>query len=126
MRPSGGPGRWRVLVDAALLRKARRRQSAELSAIDAVAATLTGQAEVYGETIPVKPAGWLATLRTALTAPAPAAPVPKRLAGSLRHYQQHALSWMRQLPSHGLAAVLPDDMGPGKTITLIFPVKSAC
>ncbi|WP_394426469.1 DEAD/DEAH box helicase [Streptomyces sp. SGAir0957] len=110
--------RW-VLVDAALLRKARGRQIAELSAIDAVAAVLSGETEVDGETIPVEPAGWLATLRTALTGPAPATPVPERLAGTLRHYQQHALSWMRQLTSHGLGCCLADDMGLGKTITLI-------
>ncbi|TGB08732.1 DEAD/DEAH box helicase [Streptomyces sp. MZ04] len=108
-----------VLVDAALLRKARGRQIAELSAIDAVAAALTGTVEVGGDSIPVEPVGWLATLRTALTGPVPATPVPEKLAGTLRHYQQHALSWMQQLTSHGLGCCLADDMGLGKTITLI-------
>jgi SNF2 family DNA or RNA helicase len=45
--------------------------------------------------------------------------VPGALAGTLRHYQQQALSWMRQLTSHGLGCCLADDMGLGKTITLI-------
>ncbi|MCZ1012107.1 DEAD/DEAH box helicase [Streptomyces lydicus] len=110
--------RW-VRVDAALLRKARARQIAQLPAGDAIAAALTGQADFGGETIAVEPEGWLASLRTALTTPAPEAPAPEALAGTLRHYQHGALSWMRQLTSQGLGCCLADDMGLGKTITLI-------
>ncbi|MER6116162.1 DEAD/DEAH box helicase [Streptomyces sp. NPDC001743] len=110
--------RW-VRVDAAVLRKARRRKMAGLAAFDAVAAALTGQVDVDGEVIAVEPAGWLATLRTVLTTPVPDTDPPKALAGTLRPYQRHGLSWMRQLTSHGLGCCLADDMGLGKTITLI-------
>ncbi|MFD3959624.1 MULTISPECIES: DEAD/DEAH box helicase [Streptomyces] len=108
-----------VRVDAAVLRKARRRKLADLAAFDAVAAALTGQAEVDGEVIEVEPAGWLATLRTVLTSPVPETTPPKALAGTLRPYQRHGLSWMQQLTSNGLGCCLADDMGLGKTITLI-------
>ncbi|MEU9602528.1 DEAD/DEAH box helicase [Streptomyces sp. NPDC048109] len=60
-----------VRVDAAVLRKARRRKMADLTGFDAVAAALTGQVDVDGEVIEVEPAGWLATLRTVLTSPVP-------------------------------------------------------
>ncbi|MFI6688050.1 DEAD/DEAH box helicase [Streptomyces sp. NPDC050485] len=108
-----------VRVDAALLRKARHRKITDLAGFDAVAAALTGQAEVEGEIIPVEPAGWLATLRTVLTTPVPETPAPEALAGTLRPYQRHGLSWLRQLTSHGVGCCLADDMGLGKTITLI-------
>ncbi|MFE0777808.1 DEAD/DEAH box helicase [Streptomyces sp. NPDC058861] len=110
--------RW-VRVDPAVLRRARARRIAQLSAGDAIAAALTGQADVEGERVAVEPEGWLASLRAALTTPAPEAPVPEALAGTLRHYQHQALSWMRQLTSQGLGCCLADDMGLGKTITLI-------
>ncbi|WP_256726292.1 DEAD/DEAH box helicase [Streptomyces sp. MNU77] len=108
-----------VRVDAAVLRKARRRKIADLAAFDAVAAALTGQTEVEGEVIEVEPAGWLATLRTVLTSPVPETVPPDALAGTLRPYQRHGLSWMQQLTSNGLGCCLADDMGLGKTITLI-------
>ncbi|MEU9405496.1 DEAD/DEAH box helicase [Streptomyces sp. NPDC048291] len=110
--------RW-VLVDADLLRKARRRRIAEVSGIDAVAAALTGTAEVHGETMTVELTGWLAQLHSMLTTEAVGLPVPGRLAGTLRHYQHQALTWMRRLTSLGLGCCLADDMGLGKTITLI-------
>lgn len=110
--------RW-VRVDAAVLRKARRRKMDDLAAFDAVAAALTGQVDVDGEVIAVEPAGWLATLRTVLTTPVPDTTPPRALAGTLRPYQRHGLSWIRQLTSHGLGCCLADDMGLGKTITLI-------
>ncbi|MEU8542979.1 DEAD/DEAH box helicase [Streptomyces sp. NPDC048717] len=110
--------RW-VRVDPAVLRRARARRIAPLAAGDALAAALTGQADIGGETVAVEPEGWLASLRTALTTPAPEAPVPEALAGTLRHYQHRALSWMRHLTSHGLGCCLADDMGLGKTVSLI-------
>ncbi|MFJ9574553.1 DEAD/DEAH box helicase [Streptomyces bacillaris] len=108
-----------VRVDAAVLRKARRRKMDDLKGFDAVAAALTGQVDVGGEVIEVEPAGWLATLRTVLTSPVPDTTPPKALAGTLRPYQRYALAWMQQLTSHGLGCCLADDMGLGKTITLI-------
>ncbi|MHC3393984.1 DEAD/DEAH box helicase [Streptomyces lavendulocolor] len=108
-----------VRVDAAVLRKLRRRKMSDLAGFDAVAAALIGQAEVDGEVIEVEPAGWLATLRTVLTGPVPETLPPKALAGTLRPYQRHGLSWMQQLTSNGLGCCLADDMGLGKTITLI-------
>ncbi|MFK0142634.1 DEAD/DEAH box helicase [Streptomyces murinus] len=110
--------RW-VRVDPAVLRRVRARRLEQLPAGDAIAVALTGRADIGGETIAVEPEGWLASLRAALTTPAPEAPVPEALAGTLRHYQHQGLSWMRQLTSHGLGCCLADDMGLGKTITLI-------
>ena len=39
--------------------------------------------------------------------------------GTLRGYQQRALTWLQGMADLGLGAVLADDMGLGKTVTLI-------
>ncbi|MBS2966919.1 DEAD/DEAH box helicase, partial [Actinocrinis puniceicyclus] len=114
--------RW-VLVDAELVRKARRRELDPLSAIDALGAALTGVAEIDGEPVPVAASGWIAELRARLLEPetdghrqigAPAA-----LKATLRGYQLEGLRWLDRMTSLGLGCCLADDMGLGKTITLI-------
>ncbi|SED88097.1 Superfamily II DNA or RNA helicase, SNF2 family [Streptomyces misionensis] len=110
--------RW-VLVDPALVRKARKRELGLLDPVDALSVALTGTAEVDGETVPAVPAGALATLRDRLTAGlAPATP-PAELAATLRDYQLRGLAWLDLMTSLGLGGCLADDMGLGKTVTLI-------
>jgi superfamily II DNA or RNA helicase len=112
-----------VLVDENLLRKARKRELTPLSAIDALGAALTGNAEVYGELVPVAADGWVAELRARLTEPQSAQrkPIgaPKTLKATLRAYQLEGLRWLDRMTSLGLGCCLADDMGLGKTITLI-------
>ncbi|MDT9681441.1 DEAD/DEAH box helicase [Streptomyces sp. TRM76323] len=110
--------RW-VVVDPALVRKARKRQLGLLEPVDALAAALTGTAEVDGETVPAVPVGALADLRDRLTAgPARTAP-PPGLDTTLRDYQLRGLAWLDLMTSLGLGGCLADDMGLGKTVTLI-------
>ncbi len=108
-----------VLVDPALVRKARKRELGLLDPVDALSVALTGEAEVDGETVEAVPVGALAALRARLTgAPAPAEP-PPGLRATLRDYQLRGLTWLDQMTSLGLGGCLADDMGLGKTITLI-------
>ncbi|WP_249463624.1 SNF2-related protein [Streptomyces fradiae] len=110
--------RW-VVVDPALVRKARKRQLGLLEPVDALAAALTGAAEVDGETVPAVPVGALAELRDRLVAgPAATAP-PPGLDATLRDYQLRGLAWLDLMTSLGLGGCLADDMGLGKTVTLI-------
>jgi SNF2 family DNA or RNA helicase len=110
--------RW-VLVDPALVRKARRRELGLLDPVDALSVALTGTADVDGETVEAVPAGALAALRDRLTAgPRPAEP-PAGLDATLRDYQLRGLAWLDLMTSLGLGGCLADDMGLGKTITLI-------
>ncbi|MEU3398404.1 DEAD/DEAH box helicase [Streptomyces filamentosus] len=110
--------RW-VVVDPDLVRKARKRELGLLEPVDALAAALTGSAEVDGETVPAVPVGALADLRDRLLAgPEPAAP-PPGLTATLRDYQLRGLAWLDLMTSLGLGGCLADDMGLGKTVTLI-------
>ncbi|MDO0924969.1 SNF2-related protein [Streptomyces sp. TG1A-8] len=110
--------RW-VLVDPALVRKARKRDLGLLDPVDALSVALTGTAEVDGETVEAVPAGALAALRDRLAAgPRPAEP-PPALHATLRDYQLRGLAWLDLMTSLGLGGCLADDMGLGKTVTLI-------
>ncbi|MET8578363.1 DEAD/DEAH box helicase [Streptomyces sp. NPDC005012] len=110
--------RW-VVVDSALVRKARKRDLGLLDPVDALAVALTGAAEVDGETVEAVPSGALATLRDRLVAgPRPTAP-PAGLRAELRDYQLRGLAWLDLMTSLGLGGCLADDMGLGKTVTLI-------
>ncbi|MEU2503958.1 DEAD/DEAH box helicase [Streptomyces sp. NPDC007863] len=110
--------RW-VVVDPDLVRKARKRELGLLEPVDALAAALTGSAEVDGETVPAVPVGALAVLRDRLLAgPEPAAP-PPGLAATLRDYQLRGLAWLDLMTSLGLGGCLADDMGLGKTVTVL-------
>ncbi|GAA4785256.1 DEAD/DEAH box helicase [Streptomyces ziwulingensis] len=110
--------RW-VLVDPALVRRARKRDLGLLDPVDALSVALTGSAEVDGETVEAVPVGALATLRDRLTGgPLPAEP-PPGLHATLRDYQLRGLAWLDLMTSLGLGGCLADDMGLGKTVTLI-------
>ncbi|MEZ3179688.1 DEAD/DEAH box helicase [Streptomyces pimonensis] len=112
-----------VVVDEALLRKARSRPRG-LGALEALTAVLTGEvAGDDGTVTPVRPNGWLASLHDRLTAPEYAADAellpPAGLEATLRGYQLRGLAWLDRLTRLGLGACLADDMGLGKTITAI-------
>ncbi|MFE3762565.1 DEAD/DEAH box helicase [Streptomyces sp. NPDC059104] len=110
--------RW-VRVDPELVRKARKRELGLLDPVDALAAVLSGSAEVDGESVPAVPVGALAALRERLTGElAPIAP-PEGLRATLRDYQLRGLAWLDLMTSLGLGGCLADDMGLGKTVTLI-------
>ncbi|MGC9539733.1 DEAD/DEAH box helicase [Streptomyces sp. UG1] len=110
--------RW-VLVDPALVRKARKRELGLLDPVDALSAALTGSAEVDGETVEAVPVGALAALRDRLTAGVRPAEPPPGLRATLRDYQLRGLAWLDLMTSLGLGGCLADDMGLGKTITVI-------
>ncbi|WP_309094960.1 DEAD/DEAH box helicase [Streptomyces sp.] len=110
--------RW-VLVDPALVRKARKRDLGLLDPVDALSVALTGTAEVDGETVEAVPVGALAALRDRLTAGIRPADPPPGLHATLRDYQLRGLAWLDLMTSLGLGGCLADDMGLGKTVTLI-------
>ncbi|MDN0200754.1 DEAD/DEAH box helicase [Streptomyces sp. S.PNR 29] len=110
--------RW-VLVDPALVRKARKRELGLLDPVDALSVALTGTAEVDGETVEAVPVGALAALRERLTAGVRPAEPPPGLNATLRDYQLRGLAWLDLMTSLGLGGCLADDMGLGKTITVI-------
>ncbi|MGW5213389.1 DEAD/DEAH box helicase [Streptomyces sp. NPDC004051] len=108
-----------VLVDPALVRKARTRELGLLDPVDALSIALTGTAEADGETVEAVPVGALAVLRDRLTAGVRPADPPPGLDATLRDYQLRGLAWLDLMTSLGLGGCLADDMGLGKTITLI-------
>ncbi|MEU3191028.1 DEAD/DEAH box helicase, partial [Streptomyces sp. NPDC006992] len=112
-----------VQVDPELVRKARKRHLGLLSPGDALAAALSGEAEVDGERVEAVPVGALAalrdTLRTATDPDRAAVAAPARLHARLRGYQRQGLGWLESMTSLGLGGCLADDMGLGKTVTLI-------
>ncbi|MFD4501511.1 SNF2-related protein [Streptomyces sp. NPDC058457] len=110
--------RW-VLVDPALVRKARKRELGLLDPVDALSVALTGEAEVDGEIVEAVPVGLLAALRDRLTAGIRPAEPPAGLHATLRDYQLRGLAWLDLMTSLGLGGCLADDMGLGKTITVI-------
>ncbi|MBU6530322.1 DEAD/DEAH box helicase [Streptomyces sp. A108] len=110
--------RW-VLVDPALVRRARKRDLGLLDPVDALSVALTGTAEADGETVDVVPAGALAALRDRLTAGVRPAEPPPGLDATLRDYQLRGLAWLDLMTSLGLGGCLADDMGLGKTVTVI-------
>ncbi|MFF7733974.1 SNF2-related protein [Streptomyces sp. NPDC007984] len=108
-----------VLVDPALVRKARKRDLGLLDPVDALSVALTGTADVDGETVEAVPVGALAALRDRLTAGIRPAEPPPGLHATLRDYQLRGLAWLDLMTSLGLGGCLADDMGLGKTVTLI-------
>ncbi|MEV6953449.1 DEAD/DEAH box helicase [Streptomyces sp. NPDC051183] len=108
-----------VRVDPELVRKARKRELGLLDPVDALAAVLTGTAEVEGEPVEAVPVGALAVLRERLTGELAPLPQPAGLKAALRDYQARGLAWLDLMTSLGLGGCLADDMGLGKTVTLI-------
>ncbi|MEU9316393.1 DEAD/DEAH box helicase [Streptomyces sp. NPDC048295] len=108
-----------VVVDPALVRKARKRDLGLLDPVDALAVALTGTAEVDGEQVEAVPVGALAALRERITADHTTIAPPPGLDATLRDYQLRGLAWLDRMTSLGLGGCLADDMGLGKTITLI-------
>ncbi|MFE9564620.1 SNF2-related protein [Streptomyces sp. NPDC006487] len=108
-----------VRVDPELVRKARKRELGLLDPVDALAAVLTGTAEVEGEPVAAVPVGALAALRDRLTGELAPLPQPAGLKATLRDYQARGLAWLDLMTSLGLGGCLADDMGLGKTVTLI-------
>ncbi|MFB7309131.1 DEAD/DEAH box helicase [Streptomyces sp. NPDC056192] len=108
-----------VVVDPALVRKARKRELGLLDPVDALAVALTGSAEVDGQQVEAVPAGALAELRTRILADDTAIAPPPGLDATLREYQLRGLAWLDRMTSLGLGGCLADDMGLGKTITVI-------
>ncbi|MCI3271316.1 DEAD/DEAH box helicase [Streptomyces cylindrosporus] len=108
-----------VLVDPALVRKARKRELGLLDPVDALSVALTGSAEVDGETVEAVPVGALAALRDRLTTGVQPAAPPPGLHATLRDYQLRGLAWLDLMTTLGLGGCLADDMGLGKTITVI-------
>ncbi|MFD0339174.1 DEAD/DEAH box helicase [Streptomyces sp. NPDC127117] len=108
-----------VVVDPALVRKARKRELGLLDPVDALAVALTGTAEADGEQVEAVPVGALAALRERITADHTTIAQPPGLDATLRDYQLRGLAWLDRMTSLGLGGCLADDMGLGKTITLI-------
>ncbi|MER7346810.1 DEAD/DEAH box helicase [Streptomyces aurantiacus] len=108
-----------VLVDPALVRKARKRDLGLLDPVDALTVALTGAAEVDGERVAAVPTGALARVRERLTGEPRPVPQPPALKATLRDYQLRGLAWLDRMTSLGLGGCLADDMGLGKTVTLI-------
>ncbi|MFF2728492.1 DEAD/DEAH box helicase [Streptomyces sp. NPDC058008] len=108
-----------VVVDPALVRKARKRELGLLDPVDALAVALTGSAEVDGEQVEAVPAGALAALRERILDEDATLPAPPGLHATLRDYQLRGLAWLDRMTSLGLGGCLADDMGLGKTITVI-------
>ncbi|MEU5256790.1 DEAD/DEAH box helicase [Streptomyces longwoodensis] len=108
-----------VLVDPALVRKARKRELGLLDPVDALSVALSGTAEADGETVEAVPVGALAALRDRLTAGVRPADPPPGLHATLRDYQLRGLAWLDLMTTLGLGGCLADDMGLGKTITVI-------
>ncbi|MFD9291080.1 DEAD/DEAH box helicase [Streptomyces sp. NPDC060030] len=108
-----------VVVDPALVRKARKRELGLLDPVEALAVALTGSAEVDGEQVEAVPAGALAALRERILDEDATLPAPPGLDATLRDYQLRGLAWLDRMTALGLGGCLADDMGLGKTITVI-------
>ena len=113
-------GNWTV-IDPAIARKARKRLIRTVRPVQAVAATLTGVAQVDDLEEQVVVGATLLRVREQLRTAATRKPIPRPpgLHATLRGYQQHGLTWLAELTSLGLGACLADDMGLGKTVTTI-------
>jgi len=110
-----------LIVGPTLAARARRPEVRSLTAIEALAACLSGVAVVDGEGFEVQSLGWLEELREELGRPpdrGDAGP-PAGFEGTLRPYQLAGLSWLERMTSLGLGGCLADDMGLGKTVMLI-------
>jgi SNF2 family DNA or RNA helicase len=117
-------GRW-VLIGDAPARTVRDSGGLRpLTAVEALAAALTGGTEVHGAEVPVLPDDRLVEIARSLTeagrgGDTDATEPPAALTTTLRDYQLRGLTWLHRLTSLGLGGCLADDMGLGKTVQLI-------
>ncbi len=113
-----------VVADPDLLTRLRTTRERKLSAIEALAAALSGSLEVDGERVAVTVTGAVAELAerlagaTALAGPAEVTAV-RGLEAELRPYQRRGVAWLRDMVASGLGGCLADDMGLGKTLQVI-------
>ncbi|MEV4597361.1 DEAD/DEAH box helicase [Amycolatopsis sp. NPDC049253] len=112
-------GQW-VKLDPRLLARMRAKRNRKLTGAEALAAALTGELELDGETVEFAAQPALAGLVERLKErdPEPVGP-PDGLAATLRPYQLAGVGWLATMTGLGLGACLADDMGLGKTIQLI-------
>jgi superfamily II DNA or RNA helicase len=121
-------GAWTV-VDPATAQRARKRLIRKATGAQALAAALSGVAELPDTATTgtseateqvIVGASLLKVREQLLAAPTrEPLPAPVGLRAELRDYQRHGLTWLADLTGLGLGACLADDMGLGKTITLI-------
>jgi superfamily II DNA or RNA helicase len=111
-----------VAADPGLIERLRSRRHRDLSAIEALAATLSGSIEVDGERVTVATGGALSELSARLAALGGGRgdlEAPRGLVADLRPYQRRGVAWLRDLTAAGLGGCLADDMGLGKTLQVI-------
>ncbi len=115
-----------VAVNPELVERLRRRPSRPLTAVEALAAVLSGSVDVDGELVEVVAQPPLADLAERLRRAAGvsgeadvAVPAPRGLNAELRPYQQRGLAWLAEMTGSGLGGCLADDMGLGKTLQVI-------
>jgi SNF2 family DNA or RNA helicase len=111
-------GRW-VRADPQQLAKLRERRQVPTG--DALAAALTGELVVGGETVEAEIEGPLADLAERLRHldDRPPFTPPPGLVAELRPYQERGVQWLTEMSELGLGGVLADDMGLGKTIQIL-------
>ena len=108
-----------VVVDPQVV--AKLGQVEKMSAADALAAALGGEAVVGDELVDVTVAGVLADLAERLVSSSKPKELhdPTGLQASLRPYQRRGVSWILEMADLGFGGVLADDMGLGKTIQVL-------
>ena len=112
-----------VAVDPELVDRLRRRPPRAFSAVEALAAVLSGSVDVDGELVAVTAQPQLADLADRLRGAAGDAgatvAAPAALRAELRPYQERGLAWLAEMTGTGLGGCLADDMGLGKTLQVI-------
>ena len=111
-----------VVADPELMIRLRSRRERRLSAIEALAAALSGSIDLDGERVDVVSEGALADLSSRLSALDAGVSDDLDLAAlnaELRPYQRRGVAWLAQMTATGLGGCLADDMGLGKTLQVI-------
>ncbi len=112
-----------VVADPDLVERLRSRRRHQLSAVEALAAALSGTIDVDGEPVEVVGTGTLEALVARISAvgstPEAAWVQPPGLEAELRPYQRRGVAWLAEMTGSGLGGCLADDMGLGKTVQVI-------
>lgn len=115
-------GKW-VRADPDRLARVRKRR--QVSTGEALAAALTGELTIEGETVDTRVDGPIADLAhrlgTLTTNGAERSnwTPPSDLRAELRPYQRDGAAWLSEMADLGLGGVLADDMGLGKTVQFL-------